>query len=131
MKSLLKDLTALALTQDLTVIQLNTVHNLIEADLITLRNGVASLGALMSVASAGTQAIGQENLGNIGELFSLMANQISALHLLDDQTKSSLVQRGSVRGASTVGMNSKFAERTLYGAEYLPLTRDGSAEAVL
>ena len=94
MKSLLKDLTTLALTQDLTVSQLNTIHHLIEADLITLRNGVASLGTLMSVASAGTKTVGQENLGNIGELFTLMANQISALHLLDDLTHYTLAQGG-------------------------------------
>jgi hypothetical protein len=94
MKSLLKDLTALALVQDLTVSQLNNVRNLIKADLITLRNGVASLGTLMSVASAGNKAVGQENLGNIGELLTLMANQISSLHLLDDLALCTLAQGG-------------------------------------
>ena len=94
MKSLLKDLTALALAQDLTVSQLNNVRNLIEADLITLRNGVASLGTLMSVASAGNQVVGQKNLGNIGELLTLMANQISALHLLDGLAQYTLTQGG-------------------------------------
>ena len=94
MKSLLKDLTALALAQDLTVSQLNNVRNLIEADLITLRNGVASLGTLMSVASAGNQVVGQKNLGNIGELLTLMANQISALHLLDGLAQHTLTQGG-------------------------------------
>ena len=94
MKSLLKDLTALALAQDLTVSQLNNVRNLIEADLITLRNGVASLGTLMSVASAGNQVVGQKNLGNISELLILMANQISALHLLDGLAQYTLTQGG-------------------------------------
>jgi len=94
MKPLLKDLTALALAQDLTVSQLNNVRNLIEADLITLRNGVASLGTLMSVASAGNQVVGQKNLGNIGELLTLMANQISALHLLDGLAQYTLTQGG-------------------------------------
>ena len=94
MKSLLKDLTALALAQDLTVSQLNNVRNLIEADLITLRNGVASLGTLMSVASAGNQVVGQKNLGNISELLILMANQISALHLLDGLAQHTLTQGG-------------------------------------
>ena len=94
MKPLLKDLTALALAQDLTVSQLNNVRNLIEADLITLRNGVASLGTLMSVASAGNQVVGQKNLGNISELLILMANQISALHLLDGLAQYTLTQGG-------------------------------------
>jgi len=94
MKSLLKDLAAIAITPDLTASQLNAIHKLIEADLITLRNGVTSMGELMSAASAGTRAVGQENLGNIGELFTLMANQISALHLLDNLTHYTLAQGG-------------------------------------
>jgi hypothetical protein len=94
MKSLLKDLTTLAVTQDLTVCQLNAVHNLIEADLMTLRHGVASIGELMSLSSESNQTVGQNHLGNIGELFTLMANQISALHLLDDLTQYTLAQGG-------------------------------------
>ena len=94
MKSLLKDLTALAFTQDPTVSQLNNVRNLIKADLITLRNGVASLGTLMSVAFAGTQVVGQKNLGNIGELLTLIENQISALNLLDGLAQYTLTQGG-------------------------------------
>ena len=94
MKSLLKDLAAIAVTPDLTANQLNTIHDLIEADLITLGNGVASLGGLMSLAFENNQAIGQDNLGNIGELLTLMGNQISVLHLLDDLAQYTLAQGG-------------------------------------
>lgn len=94
MKSLLNDLTALAVTPDLTVSQLNAVHNLIEADLLTLRNGVASVGELMSLAAESNQSLGLDHLGNVGELFTLMANQISALHLLHDLTQYTLAQGG-------------------------------------
>jgi len=94
MKSLLKDLATLAVTPDLTVSQLNSLHNLIEADLITLRNGVASVGELMSLAAESNQSLGLDHLGNVGELFTLMANQISALHLLDDLARYTLAQGG-------------------------------------
>ena len=96
MKSLLQDLAAVAVTTDLTVSQLNDIHNLIEADLITLRNGVASLGELMSLASKSNQMIGQDNLGNIGALFTLMGNQTAALRLLDDLAQYTLAQRGVI-----------------------------------
>ena len=96
MKSLLQDLAAVAVTTDLTVSQLNDIHNLIEADLITLRNGVASLGELMSLASKSNQMIGQDNLGNIGALLSLMGNQTAALRLLDDLAQYTLAQRGVI-----------------------------------
>ena len=96
MKSLLKDLAAIAVTPDLTASQLNAIHNLIEADLITLGNGVASICELMSLASESNQIIGQDHLGNIGELFTLMGNQISGLHLLDDLAQYTLVQGGEV-----------------------------------
>ena len=96
MKSLLKDLAAIAVTPDLTASQLNVIHNLIEADLITLRNGVASLGELMSLASESNQIIGQDNLGNIGELLTLMGSQIAALHLLDDLAQYTLAQGAEV-----------------------------------
>jgi len=94
MKPLLKNLTGLALAQNLTVSQPNNMHNLINADLNTLRNGAASMSALMSVASAGNQAVGQENLVNIGKLFALMANQMSALHLLNGLAQCTLTQGG-------------------------------------
>ena len=148
MKSLLKDLTALALVQDLTVSQLNNVRNLIKADLITLRNGVASLGTLMSVASAGNKAVGQENLGNIGELLTLMANQISALHLLDGLAEYTLTQGGEV-GSIPAMMDAKMAvcnafdmeantnpcpeqstARGFYEAGYATLTNDDLVEIV-
>ena len=96
MKSLLKDLAAIAVTPDLTASQFNAIHDLIEADLITLGNGVASLGGLMSLAFENNQAVGQDNLGNIGELLTLMGNQISALHLLDDLAQYSLAQEGVI-----------------------------------
>lgn len=96
MKSLLKDLAAIAVTPDLTASQFNAIHDLIEADLITLGNGVASLGGLMSLAFENNQAAGQDNLGNIGELLTLMGNQISALHLLDDLAQYSLAQEGVI-----------------------------------
>lgn len=96
MKSLLQDLAAVAVTTDLTVSQLNDIHDLIEADLITLRNGVASLGELLSLASESNQIIGQDHLGNIGELFTLMGNQISGLHLLDDLAQYTLAQGSEV-----------------------------------
>ena len=96
MNSLLKDLAAIAVTPSLTASQLNDIHNLIEADLITLRNGVASLGELMSLASKSNQMLGQDNLGNIGELLTLMRNQISTLHLLDDLAQQILSQGGEV-----------------------------------
>ena len=96
MKSLLQDLAAVAVTTDLTVSQLNDIHDLIEADLITLQNGVASLGELLSLASESNQIIGQDHLGNIGELFTLMGNQISGLHLLDDLAQYTLAQGSEV-----------------------------------
>ena len=96
MKSLLKDLAAIAVTPDLTASQFNAIHDLIEADLITLGNGVASLGGLMSLAFENNQTVGQDNLGNIGELLTLMGNQISALHLLDDLAQYSLAQEGVI-----------------------------------
>tara|TARA_B100000780_G_scaffold190945_1_gene134458 strand:+ start:734 stop:1024 length:291 start_codon:yes stop_codon:yes gene_type:complete len=96
MKSLLKDLAAIAVTPDLTANQLNSIHDLIEADLITLGNGVALLGGLMRLAFENNQAIGQDNLGNIGELLTLMGNQISALHLLDDLAQHILSQGGEI-----------------------------------
>ena len=96
MKSLLNDLAAIAVTPGLTANQLNAMHDLIEADLITLGNGVASLGGLMSLAFENNQAVGQDNLGNIGELLTLMGNQISALHLLDDLAQYSLAQEGVI-----------------------------------
>lgn len=92
MKSLLKDLAATAITTDLRVSQLNEIHDLIQADLTTLHNGVVSLGQLLSLASESSQIIGQDHLGNIGELFTLMANQIKALHLLDDLAEYTLAQ---------------------------------------
>lgn len=94
MNSLLKDLAAIAVTPSLTASQLNDIHNLIEADLITLRNGVASLGELMSLASKSNQMLGQDNLGNIGALLTLMGNQTAALRLLDDLVQYTLAQRG-------------------------------------
>ena len=96
MKSLLKDLAAIAVTPDLTASQLNAIHNLIEADLITLGNGVDSICELMSLASESNQIIGQDHLGNIDELFTLMGNQISGLHLLDDLAQYTLVQGGEI-----------------------------------
>ena len=96
MKSLLQDLAAVAVTTDLTVSQLNDIHDLIEADLITLQNGVASLGELLSLASESNQIIGQDHLGNIGELFTLMGNQVSGLHLLDDLAQYTLAQGSEV-----------------------------------
>ena len=96
MNSLLKDLAAIAVTPSLTVSQLNDIHNLIEADLITLRNGVASLGELMSLASKSDQMLGQDNLGNIGVLLTLMGNQTAALRLLDDLAQYTLAQRGVI-----------------------------------
>ena len=96
MKSLLKDLAAIAVTPGLTANQLNAMHDLIEADLITLGNGVDSICELMSLASESNQIIGQDHLGNIGELFTLMGNQISGLHLLGDLAQYTLVQGGEV-----------------------------------
>ena len=96
MKSLLNDLAAIAVTPGLTANQLNAMHDLIEADLITLGNGVASLGGLMRLVFENNQTIGQDNLGNIGELLTLMGNQISALHLLDDLAQYSLAQEGVI-----------------------------------
>ena len=96
MKSLIKDLATIAVTPGLKANQLNAMHDLIEADLITLGNGVASLGGLMSLAFENNQAIGQDNLGNIGELLTLMRNQISTLHLLDDLAQQILSQGGEV-----------------------------------
>ena len=96
MKSLLKDLAAIAVTPDLTASQFNAIHDLIEADLITLGNGVASLGGLMRLVFENNQTIGQDNLGNIGELLALMRNQISTLHLLDDLAQHILSQGGEI-----------------------------------
>jgi hypothetical protein len=96
MKSLIKDLATIAVTPGLTANQLNAMHDLIEADLITLGNGVASLGGLMSLAFENNQTLGQDNLGNIGELLTLMRNQISTLHLLDDLAQHILSQGGEV-----------------------------------
>ena len=96
MKSLIKDLATIAVTPGLTANQLNAMHDLIEADLITLGNGVASICELMSLASESNQIIGQDHLGNIGELLTLMRNQISTLHLLDDLAQQILSQGGEV-----------------------------------
>ena len=94
MKSLLKDLASLAVTQNLSVSQLVGVQALIDADILTLRNGLISIGELMALAGESSHALGANHLGNIGDLLALIGNQIDALHSLEDQADYLLAQGG-------------------------------------
>ena len=93
MKSLLKDLACKSL-KGLTVNQLVQVQSLVDADILTLRNGLVSIGELMALAGESSHALGSNHLGNIGDLLALIGNQIEALHSLEDQANYTLAQGG-------------------------------------
>ena len=93
MKSLLKDLAGQSL-QDLAANQLVQVQGLVDADILTLRNGLISIGELMALAGESSHALGASHLGNIGDLLAFVGNQVEALHSLEDQANYTLAQGG-------------------------------------
>ena len=89
-KSLLGDLCFHSINADLTPVQLRAIHELADADLITLRNGLTTIGELMSLAGEGDNHLGAIHLGNIGDLLALMGRHINDLHVIDDAVEASL-----------------------------------------
>ena len=96
LKSLLGDPGFNAINAGVTPIQLRAIHNLVDQDLIVLRNGLVTIGELLSLAGEGNNHLEAIHIGNIGDLLTLMGRQINDLHALDDAVEASLPNEGDV-----------------------------------
>ena len=89
-KSIIGDFTTRSINTDLSIDRLNEIHGLIDLELVTLRNGVSSVGNLMGLVGETDNYLGPELTGHIGGLLAMLGRQIDALHVLNAAVDATL-----------------------------------------